>query len=188
MAWLLLLAISGVGANPPLSIPVRIYAKAHVDASLVRDGRAIAAQVLLNAGVRPLWINCSAGQRRDARCGRPLTSGEAVVRVEAARPAQASACGQAFWSPFEGQSIVVTLYTPCISRTASGYGAPQALVFGYVLAHEIGHVLLGPAHHASGVMQARWTRQTITDAVRGLLAFTRPERAEMRDRLSRAAR
>lgn len=48
------------------------------------------------------------------------------------------------------------------------------------MAHEIGHVLLGSADHASGgLMQARWTPAIWRLASLGLLAFTREEAERM---------
>jgi hypothetical protein len=47
------------------------------------------------------------------------------------------------------------------------------IILGSVIAHEIGHLLLGPnAHMESGIMQAQWTREQLNQAFRGRLMFT----------------
>jgi hypothetical protein len=39
-----------------------------------------------------------------------------------------------------------------------GHHAPEAAVLGYVLSHEIAHVLQGVARHSeTGIMRARWS-------------------------------
>jgi hypothetical protein len=50
--------------------------------------------------------------------------------------------------------------------------ASEAQILAYLVAHEIGHLLLGPgAHAASGIMQPEWTRGDLRAAVWGRLAF-----------------
>ena len=57
---------------------------------------------------------------------------------------------------------------------------------GYVIAHEIGHLLLDmEAHSERGIMRGQWSHQDLHDIVWGRLAFT-PEQAEaLRTELAR---
>jgi hypothetical protein len=53
------------------------------------------------------------------------------------------------------------------------------LILGSTIAHEIGHLLLGPiAHSASGIMQAEWKRNQLDQIMKQQLAFT-PEQASI---------
>jgi hypothetical protein len=50
-------------------------------------------------------------------------------------------------------------------------------ILGCVMAHEIGHLLIGSnGHSSSGVMQASWERKQIRQAVTSSLLFT-PQQA-----------
>ncbi len=54
-------------------------------------------------------------------------------------------------------------------------------MLAYVIAHEIGHLLLpGDAHSPTGVMQAGWDKALVHDAARGSLTFTEAQAARIR--------
>jgi hypothetical protein len=53
------------------------------------------------------------------------------------------------------------------------------IILGCVIAHEVGHLLLGSnSHSGSGVMQPRWEPKQIQQAMMGTLHFT-PEQAKL---------
>jgi hypothetical protein len=53
--------------------------------------------------------------------------------------------------------------------------------FGHVVAHEIGHLLLGPGSHStSGIMQCSWHLKQLAIIARGLMTFTPGEAGRMR--------
>jgi predicted Zn-dependent protease len=59
----------------------------------------------------------------------------------------------------------------------------EATILGYVLAHEIAHVLQGIARHsATGIMRARWTDNDLRQMGIRVLAFT-PEDVQLIRRL-----
>ena len=56
-----------------------------------------------------------------------------------------------------------------------------SIMLAYVIAHEIGHLLLpGNAHSPTGVMQAGWDKALVHDAARGSLTFTEAQAARIR--------
>ena len=66
--------------------------------------------------------------------------------------------------------------------------APSSLI----IAHEIGHLLLGPdSHSAAGIMTARWKSRDLVAICQGGLTFTRQEseriQAEVRKRQAQQA-
>jgi hypothetical protein len=61
------------------------------------------------------------------------------------------------------------------------------VVLGHVIAHELGHVLLGSGEHASeGIMRANWGKADFDRAARGHLGFTALQAAAIRDYASRS--
>jgi hypothetical protein len=68
---------------------------------------------------------------------------------------------------------------------SSGASLSDAEILGHVIAHEVGHLLLGTnSHSAVGVMRARWDREELEQASRGSLRFTPAQAAMMRGRLN----
>jgi hypothetical protein len=58
-------------------------------------------------------------------------------------------------------------------------------ILGYVMAHELGHLLLGSnAHSREGIMQAHWESQQLHSVTRGQLLFTPAQAAKMRSKIA----
>ena len=69
------------------------------------------------------------------------------------------------------------VYYAAVEKFAAKYGADPAEVLGCVIAHEIGHLLLGPGHVDAGIMCARWNTRTLKSARQRWLTFNRTQRA-----------
>jgi len=61
--------------------------------------------------------------------------------------------------------------------------APEALL-GYAIAHEIGHLILGPEHTAYGLMRQRWTSDEENRIRGGSLRFDGKQAAALRSGLA----
>jgi hypothetical protein len=76
---------------------------------------------------------------------------------------------------FAVQPVLATVYYEYPVRLAKSDDTEFELpvLFGCVIAHEIGHLLLGPDSHSdSGVMQPRWERKQVRQALIAALLFT----------------
>lgn len=56
-------------------------------------------------------------------------------------------------------------------------------IFAYVIAHELGHLLLGPQHSPQGVMEASWGRREVEMMTRHELRFSQAERERVQSTL-----
>jgi hypothetical protein len=56
-------------------------------------------------------------------------------------------------------------YLQAIQSFSEEHHSDRGVLLGFVIAHEIGHLLLGPGHTPDGVMQAAWGEKQ-TDAFR----------------------
>jgi hypothetical protein len=86
-------------------------------------------------------------------------------------------------------TFVILLVQFCIENSLLGTDAVRRaksdgaefdipIILGCVIAHEIGHLLLGSNSHSGlGVMQRRWERKQFRQAMTGILLFT-PEQAK----------
>jgi hypothetical protein len=76
---------------------------------------------------------------------------------------------------------LASVYYDYVSRRAESDDAEfeVPIILGCVIAHEVGHLLLGANSHSDlGVMQPRWERKQIRQAMMGGLLFT-PEQAKL---------
>jgi hypothetical protein len=72
-----------------------------------------------------------------------------------------------------------------ITAFAEAQGRAPGLVLGYVIAHEIGHLLMPPPSHSeNGLMRATWRAADLDDAERDRLRFTHKEARVMRHRIA----
>jgi hypothetical protein len=66
-------------------------------------------------------------------------------------------------------------------------GSPVDLTMGYVMAHEIGH-LMGLGHRPGGIMTAAFSAQDLQRAAYGWLTFTRDDARELRHAVAQSQR
>jgi hypothetical protein len=80
-----------------------------------------------------------------------------------------------------------------IEQKASSEGIDPAMLLGLAIAHEFGHLLLGPhAYSAKGIMRANWGHNDILNGARGQLRFIAEQtlriRANVESRVMEARR
>ena len=81
-------------------------------------------------------------------------------------------------------------YFGAIEGFARRHQVDPAEVLGYVVAHELGHLLLGPGHSPGSIMSAAWNDKTLEAARQRWLTFNQAQRTtihrELRVRTSLA--
>ena len=91
--------------------------------------------------------------------------------------------GMAFLSA-EGTGCYSDVFYERARELHNSWNFPLAVVMGNVMAHELGHLLLGSNSHASaGIMRARWQSEDLHRAVRADLRFTDQQAESMRRKL-----
>ena len=137
------------------------------------------------AGVPLMWRECSQHSAQDGTCAGPPASNEAIVRLNAGTaPLSAHGCGVTL-VPDAALAHFVTLFVGCVREAADRLHLPEDVLFAGVLAHELAHVLLGPAHAGSGLLQARPGSMDWMRFAHNGLTFTPAERRKLRDALHR---
>jgi len=88
-----------------------------------------------------------------------------------------------------GPCSVAGVYYDRVTSLSGGATASVPTLMGRVMAHEIGHILLGPgAHSRTGIMRAFWADRELSTAASREMAFTAEQSRRMKSRLAQQAR
>ena len=135
-----------------------------------------AGWILHNAGLNVAWVNCSREQNAANPadpCHQPLGPANVFVRLlstQARKGFQDSIFGFAVL-PALATVYYETAFDLAKAFRAEGMDVPTIL--GGVMAHEIGHLLLGlDSHSPTGIMQAHWGRKQVRELFQRDLLFT----------------
>jgi hypothetical protein len=176
------------------SVSVLIFDYAGVAPAKMRAGLAEAARILSSGGADAVWIECPTEPVRLAsndtcRDGpKPLTLVVHVLPAGATRRQTERGTGGYAIAPTDGEfgSFAGVFYDRV---TDVGDSIGEAAALGHIIAHELGHLLLGTEQHsASGIMTAYWSRKELVSAAQGLLRFDGAERARLRANVARRSR
>ena len=186
------IAFSRDSATDP-ELNLLVYNYAALSSSQVTEIRARVAFIFEQAGIQTKWWDCRPvleNHPAPATCQQPLGPGNLAIRLlDQINISQAdyshTALGLSYVSETGGS--LATLSCATIKRLARGNRTSELAFQGHAIAHEIGHLLLGPgAHSNEGIMRALWNKselQQIAAAQQGLL-FPRKQAEQLRMSLS----
>jgi len=147
------------------ALTVRLYNTAGIPAIELAAARQTAESILLDAGLSVAIRHCGrAGAPADASidaCDGSLQPSEVVVRVIhgpafTAAP-HSDAYGVAYVVNKTDRGWLATVFADRIARAAARTDVDHGTLLGRVMAHEVGHLLLGSGYHAeAGVMRGDW--------------------------------
>lgn len=144
-----------------------LFAGSHVQVSVCNEGdirpwvirtaEAETGAVFQAARVTIVWLGCDSFPPPGADARRPLY----IVRLrcdlvpKTAGPLSLDAMGKA-WVPESGSGDKADAYVRAVEDMAERHQVQAGVLLGYVMAHELGHLLGGPGHSPDGVMRASW--------------------------------
>jgi hypothetical protein len=175
------LAADRVNAGAPLQVLVFNYSGA--SSATVAAAERETSRIFSDSGIDIAWVHCPIPLRADSNeaCAADLgVAGEIRVRI-LDRATENAVNGSVFG--FAVAPVFATVYYDDVLRIPNlhnpDYEIP--LILGFLIAHEIGHLILGPgAHTSSGIMQARWDPADLNRAIRGQIGFTIAEKKVLR--------
>jgi hypothetical protein len=155
---------------------------------LVRGGEQSSPGSVLErgAGLNPAGqVGTPAPAPRGSDCGWLEWPTHLAVRiVRQSRHWPHEVFGLAFLSA-EGTGCYSDVFYDRATELQSAWNVDLSDILGNVMAHELGHLLLGSNAHASaGIMQARWKDEELNRMVRGNLLFTAEQANNMRAKLT----
>jgi hypothetical protein len=187
LPWILWMASSSCFAQ---TLVIRLYDYADLSAvETVRLTQA-AGQAFGHAGIHVAWLRCSGVMTAElaAACERKIESNEIMVRLHPSGPRGSHdrmvPLGCAMITAKGGH--YATVYVPVVRALAADLGLEFDLLMGYVVAHEVGHCLLGPGHSYVGLMQATWSRKDVGALARLSVHLTKQEARKAAARLAAA--
>jgi hypothetical protein len=175
--------------DQPPHLQVSLFNDARVDSATLAEAEARASAIFAESGIAVDWLVCAAADPADfsprrTACSALVWPSHLSVRIRPeATSVSADTFGQAFVDP-HGEGLYSNVYFENLARPNRS-SLSNGEMLGYVLAHELGHLLLGTnSHSASGIMQPRWDSSTLRAAALSSLVFTRGQSSTLRSRLA----
>ena len=180
-------AWSSSSAHSDSQLTVYVSDSANTPERSLFDAEREAARIFKNAGIAVEWVNCSrfAGASQDSRCQQTPGPGEFAVRIiPRARQAASAVFGTSFIGPSGG--VYADVFFDRVQQLRDiDPNLSVAPILGDVIAHELGHLLLGEnAHTHTGLMQPSWQYPQLRLIEMGHLQFNSSEAARLRERLT----
>jgi hypothetical protein len=144
-------------------VTIRTYNNFGVPITHMNAVRHTAEELLIGAGVKPAWRDCrtSDGPSSDLpdTCSEVLGPIEVVVRIVGA-PSQwknPESFGYSLVDAEQQRGVLSTVFADRIVTSAERLHLDVDVFLGRVVAHELGHLLLGTSGHSmTGLMRAHW--------------------------------
>ena len=152
---------------PPRTIDLQMKSDARVPAHILEESRDEVTRIFADAGLLVRWTDTAP---RFIVHIFPQVLGYAGATSPVMGVAQRRANGS-----------LVRVFFKQVHDFARVYHVDLSTMLAYVIAHEVGHLLLpGYGHSPTGLMQAGWDRALLHDAATGSLTFTEAQAARIR--------
>jgi hypothetical protein len=171
-----------------LVLRVSVFDDAGVGAATLRNAQQEASRLFRRANIEVLWLQCPQNRPERisfGRCSEVSFPSHLLLRIaRRSRGATKSTMGMTFQSAGGEGCYTDLFYEPILELQMKNHlGA--ATILGHVMAHELGHLLLGTNSHSNdGLMRARWNPGELAQAAKGNLLFSAEESTRMRNRLT----
>ena len=154
------------------SMTVHVYNYAGLSRSDLKLAESVAAEIFLERGVQIVWYDCRASSRADddPRCSQSVGLTTFKLRICRSCTSFLAVQGREVGGYATGQ--MATVSSLWVAQLETTLYVPSAKVLGRVIAHELGHLVLGPAHSPVGIMKANWTAKDFDHVNIGMLMFT----------------
>jgi hypothetical protein len=169
-------------------LTLRVYNYARVDAVSLARSEKVAAAAFRNLGVELVWVDCPVSKttsRAYPACQPDMGAIDLVLRILPRHMAVRLAArdeplGYAQTCSEREPACELSVFYYRVDELA-GAGYREDRILGYVVAHEVAHVLLGPGHSEEGIMRGEWTRNDLQRISWGLqLDFTSDQSKQLR--------
>ena len=195
----LTIASLGLGQTSPTASPSRpqltisVYDYARVPTELLAAAEGDARRIFRQVGIETVWVNClPKPEEVDLKSCSLVDATHLTMKIlPRAIIAQVRGRSEVLGDALVGENGVgffAYVFYESVQGIAERYRLGHALL-GDVIAHEIGHLLLGSKSHAvSGIMSAHWRGDELRRISEGDMFFTPSQSRLIRDRVGAGAR
>jgi len=174
------------GQNSPITVSV--FSDVPVPRGLLDGAERRAGQIFSVAGVEITWINCTQAADTGPRpaCTRDYGPDDFVLRITSHVSGVTSdaAFGVAFLGS-NGRGRYADVFWKRAQAFDPDSSSRLDRILGSVMAHELGHLLLGRhSHSVTGVMRAHWGSNELRCINMGALYFLPEQGKRMRTRIA----
>jgi hypothetical protein len=180
-------------ANSGLAITLRVYNYARVPGWTLGMAERETARIFRETGVETRWIDCrlSAAEPPIPACKQPFGGSDLFLRLlppQMARavPSDGDTFGLALTEKDRPGTDAIIFYGR-VAELARAESLYEWDILAAVMAHEIGHLLLGGDHSPMGIMRAKWDHEVLKLAARRQLQFTPEQFVLIRKEVARRA-
>ena len=172
-------------SGPDDGITIRLYDFAGLPTEVAARARQEADSIFSRSQVRLTWLDCTIDEQRqttaDTACN--LVRGPRVLNMrlmpkhmEPADGLHGGIFGFAMLSNDDSFAATANIYVDRLGAICDGRKYRRGVVLGAMIAHEMGHLLLGVGSHSKmGLMTLPWGPKVLTAADQGTLGFTKRE-------------
>jgi hypothetical protein len=186
---LLTIAVPGLANEAPAKphVTINVYNDAGVSEQVLAEAEQEATRIFHKAGVENVWVECRLWKPdpdRSSRCQPPVGPTLLALRIVPwSSKLRDSVFGIAFLSA-EGEGTYTDVFYVSVEKLHEDFHANLSRVLGHVMAHEIGHLLLGTnAHSPVGIMRPQWEGPELRSIGMGTFLFTPEQARTMGDNL-----
>ena len=160
-------------------IRIRIYNYAQVDSGDLVNAERITDDILHQAGVEAVWMECSAGDipAKDTACKIPF--GPMDVRLNLLPQSMAARFelgADKFGVALENAEGVAWIFCDLVRDAAAKEKLTRSVLLGTVISHELGHLLLSTNSHSPfGLMKAKWSGKELLAVEHRAMYFSSSE-------------
>jgi hypothetical protein len=177
------------GRPPELVVSVAVHNNAGVSASTLAQAERMASEIFKQAGVDVVWANCDLpAEEGQIASSCHVTEFPRHLQLSIARRSKnltESVLGVSFLAEDGSGCYSDVFLEPAEELHEKLRVINLGTLLGHVVAHEIGHLLLGTNSHSdTGIMRPHWDGRDLANASKGELHFTQAQRQTMRARVA----
>jgi hypothetical protein len=172
--------------NGAQQVSVNVYNDAGVPANVMLRAEQSAGGIFRKAGVHVTWRNCEDMPQNlssQQACGKTDGVNISIRLIPHSLTLTDSVFGTSFLDE-HGSGIYGDIFFDNAQNMSETARVNLGEVLGHVIAHEIGHLLLGrDAHSQTGIMRPHWSKEELQNLAMGRLLFTKEQGRWMTEKL-----
>ncbi|MCP5114162.1 MAG: hypothetical protein GY953_25305 [bacterium] len=175
----------GARCDATTSLTVWVYNYSKLPQPVLKEAKASAAKIFRLAGLEIEWVDPFSG------CSRPVSRADLVLRLapESMIPPlglDSDRLAYSLVTEKQGRNFIAGVIVGRVERAAKRLECPFTQALGHVIAHELGHLLLGEQHHSVwGIMGLAVNHGSVAWDRKGHLGFLPSQAKRMRAEIRR---